>query len=85
MGGPNSDEGTESLVLYVYYNPFTVNIPILYKPVFTQKEPFPLPSLGVGHPPPPPPPPEAEHWNTGTLEQNDLKGTFYSVHFLPSS
>ncbi len=35
MGGPNSDEGTESLVLYVYYNPFTVNIPILYKPVFT--------------------------------------------------
>ena len=35
VGGPNSDEGTESLVLYVYYNPFTVNIPILYKPVFT--------------------------------------------------
>jgi hypothetical protein len=23
VGGPNSDEGTESLVLYVYYNPFT--------------------------------------------------------------
>ena len=40
VGGP---EGTESLVLYVYYNPFTVNIPILYKPVFTQVEPFPLP------------------------------------------
>ena len=30
VGGPNSDEGKESLVLYVYYNPFTVNIPILY-------------------------------------------------------
>ena len=26
VGGPNSDEGTESLGLYVYYNPFTVNI-----------------------------------------------------------
>ncbi len=26
VGGPNSDEGTESLVLYVYYDPFTVNI-----------------------------------------------------------
>ena len=26
VGGPYSDEGTESLVLYVYYNPFTVNI-----------------------------------------------------------
>jgi hypothetical protein len=50
VGGPNSDEGTESLVLYVYYNPFTVNIPILYKPVFTQVEPSPLPSLGEGHP-----------------------------------
>ncbi len=23
MVGPNSDEGTENLVLYIYYNPFT--------------------------------------------------------------
>ncbi len=26
VGGPNSGEGTESPVLYVYYNPFMVNI-----------------------------------------------------------
>jgi hypothetical protein len=57
VGGPYSDEGTESLVLYVYYNeynPFMVNIPTLYKPVFTQVEPFPLPSLGGGASTPPP-------------------------------
>jgi hypothetical protein len=71
VGGHNSDEGTESLVLYVYYNPCNVNTPTLYKPVFTQVTPKPsigtLPAQlavhgdkryarGADLPPPPPQP-----------------------------